>query len=799
MTNMASLIPGYEYDIFISYRQKDNKGDRWVSTFVDALKTEIEATFKEDISIYFDENPHDRLQETHNVDKSLEGKLKCLIFIPILSQIFCDPNSYAWQYEFLLFCRLAKEDRFGIDIRLRSGNYASRILPIRIHDLEPEDVKLFEKETGSVLRAMDFVCKTASGVNRPLQSNEERPNDNLNKTLYRDQINKVAGSIKEIILGMKTEPVLAVKEKIQPKESFKGEKEEERRIDLAKPAKAVKVRFLIPIAGAAILIIAAILVYLKIFKQDTLEELRSSGERISVAVMPFQNMTNDTVWDVWQNGIQDILITSLSNSEELKVRQVESIDILVKGRGIVNYASITPSVAGMISQKLDASIMIYGSIKQAGSATRLYAQLIDTETEEVFKSFQIEGLDMEENIFHLADSLSTLVRDFLILSGLEKGGPAYYKPFISTSSPEAYRYFLKGRDEYAKYDDLAAINWFSKAIAIDSNFFQAIIMTSLAYGNRYEYETYFSSVYDKLYLYEQAKKWCLRAYKKIDQMPIQQKINTNWTYANFFGTPNDRIEYLTQLIEFDDQLATAYFNLGSCYYDIHQYDKAIPEYEKALEIYNKWDIKPFWASNYTYLGQVYQKSGQYRKAAKVYKKAEKYFVDDLELIGWQGILSAIRGDTVAANRFFDKLVMISRNMFLSEAVITSLLAFGNNEAGFPDKAERYYRQSLSLEPENPDRINNLAYFLIDNDRGINEGMQLADKALALFPEYFGYLHTRGWGLYKQGKYKEALSILQKSWDLRREKAVYNHEAYLHLEAAKKVVASQKNNILAIGE
>jgi len=27
---------------------------------------------------------------------------------------------------------------------------------IRIHDLEPEDVKLFEKETGSVLRAMDF-------------------------------------------------------------------------------------------------------------------------------------------------------------------------------------------------------------------------------------------------------------------------------------------------------------------------------------------------------------------------------------------------------------------------------------------------------------------------------------------------------------------------------------------------------------------------------------------------------------------------------------------------------------------
>ncbi len=36
---MASLIPGYEYDIFISYRQKDNKGKRLVSEFVKYLKT----------------------------------------------------------------------------------------------------------------------------------------------------------------------------------------------------------------------------------------------------------------------------------------------------------------------------------------------------------------------------------------------------------------------------------------------------------------------------------------------------------------------------------------------------------------------------------------------------------------------------------------------------------------------------------------------------------------------------------------------------------------------------------------
>src|SRR5664280_2623686 len=121
---MPSIIPGYEYDIFISYRQKDNKYDGWVTEFVANLKKEIEATFKEDVSVYFDINPHDGLLETHDVNASLKEKLKCLIFIPIISQTYCDPQSFAWQYEFCAFNKLAKEDQFGRDIKLGGGNVA---------------------------------------------------------------------------------------------------------------------------------------------------------------------------------------------------------------------------------------------------------------------------------------------------------------------------------------------------------------------------------------------------------------------------------------------------------------------------------------------------------------------------------------------------------------------------------------------------------------------------------------------------------------------------------------------------
>jgi hypothetical protein len=198
---MASIIEGYTYDIFISYRQKDNKYDGWVTEFVDHLKRELEATFKEEVSVYFDINPHDGLLETHDVNASLKEKLKCLVFIPIISRTYCDSKSFAWEHEFKAFIDQASQDQYGLKVILPNGNVANRLLPVRIHDLDMADIKLCEMVMGGVLRGVDFIYKSA-GVNRPLRSTEDNPHDNLNHTFYRDQINKVALAVKDIIEGM---------------------------------------------------------------------------------------------------------------------------------------------------------------------------------------------------------------------------------------------------------------------------------------------------------------------------------------------------------------------------------------------------------------------------------------------------------------------------------------------------------------------------------------------------------------------------------------------------------------------
>ncbi|MFM9837983.1 MAG: hypothetical protein ACKVOQ_06945, partial [Cyclobacteriaceae bacterium] len=209
---MPSILPTFQYDIFISYRHNDNRSG-WVTEFVNALQEELAATIKEPLSIYFDQNPHDGLLEMHDVDDSLKEKLKCLIFIPIVSQTYCDPKSFAWKNEFLVFLQMAGADAHGLKVRLPNGNTASRIMPIRIHELDAHDKKIIEAELGP-LRAIDFTYHSA-GVNRPLRAKDDESIKSSSQNSYRDQVNKTANAIKEIINGLQGKSTLENEKNLQ--------------------------------------------------------------------------------------------------------------------------------------------------------------------------------------------------------------------------------------------------------------------------------------------------------------------------------------------------------------------------------------------------------------------------------------------------------------------------------------------------------------------------------------------------------------------------------------------------------
>ncbi|MBS0010465.1 MAG: tetratricopeptide repeat protein, partial [Bacteroidales bacterium] len=528
---------------------------------------------------------------------------------------------------------------------------------------------------------------------------------------------------------------------------------------------------------AVLLIAVIVLIYPKIFKPDKLEQLRKKGE-ISIAVMPFQNMTGDTTWNIWQEGIQNELITSLTNTQELKVRQTETVNNFLRGKDHVNYASLTPSLASDISQKLDVNIFIYGTIKQAGENIRLNAQLVDSKTDEIIRSFEINAQAKEEMIFDVIDSLNKNVRDFLVINKLMSGTihQTYYYDYLYSKSPEAYRYFIYGHKAFSARDYPRARDWFHQSLEADSGFVLPASYMSVSYGNQG--------------LYEEAKKWCLKIYSKKDLMPVKLKLTLEWLYANYFETPEKQIRYLKQALEIDEKLTVQRYLLGICYNQTYQYDKAITEFEKLFEIYDKTGLEAQWAFSYTAFGLAYHESGEYRREKKLYKKAEKDFPDDYLLLYRQSVLALSMGKTKAADEYIDRYISALEERSYSEAAIAYSLGRIYLRAGMLEKAEKYYRQALSLQPEGPARMNNLAYILIDNEINIEEGLELAGKALESEPDNYLYLHTKGWGLYKQGNYEEALKYLERSWEL---KPIYDHDVFLHLEAARKALASNYNN------
>jgi len=278
--------------------------------------------------------------------------------------------------------------------------------------------------------------------------------------------------------------------------------------------------------------------------------------------MPFRNLTNDTTWNVWQDGIKDNMITYFSNyPDNLEVRQIETIDALFQGKGITNYASITPSVLRRISKKLSVNVLITGIIQQAGETKRLSAQLYKTKTAVIFKSFEIDGPAEVEKIFQITDSLRKMVTNFLIISVMEKEIVTDFRPLISTKYPEAYKYYWYGNQAfYDKSRDFStAKDYYLKAIEIDTNFTEAMRM--LVYS------------YDKLGLPEIAKEWSVRLYRKRDQLLPLQKLYVNAIHTAYFGEILATINCWKSIIEYDDQMPVAYGNLAFYYIQLQQYDK----------------------------------------------------------------------------------------------------------------------------------------------------------------------------------------------------------------------------------
>ena len=454
---MASIVPGYEYDIFISYRQKDNRHDGWVTEFVNNLKGELESTFKEEVTVYFDVNPENGLLETHNVDASLKDKLRCLVFVPIISNSYCDIKSFAWQHEFCTFNRFASEDRFGRDIKLGTGNITSRILPVKIHDLDSEDNALLEEELGGVLRSIEFIYKTP-GVNRPLRADEEHPQDNLNKTYYRDQINKVANAVKDIITALK-----------------KADQSERKIIEPAREirtgVKNQKIKLVVAIGLALAILLPGFLVVRKLVMPSGVPVERS------IAVLPFRNLSNDTAQIYFCDGFMEELLSSLQKVKSFEVRSRTSSE---------QYRETNKSIPA-IGNELNVNYLVEGSVGREGNNLKIWVQLIDAKADKHLWSDEYQREMTIEQIFSLQSEIAgAIAAELKAVLTPEEIQKIEKRP---TENLEAYNLYLQGNyylnKSYDSQDYNKSIQLYEKVIELDPGFALAYTRLAMSYLSQY--------------------------------------------------------------------------------------------------------------------------------------------------------------------------------------------------------------------------------------------------------------------------------------------------------------------------
>src|SRR6476619_2934027 len=180
---------------------------------------------------------------------------------------------------------------------------------------------------------------------------------------------------------------------------------------------------------------------------------RASARKIdkSVAVLPFQNLSDEKENVYFAEGIQNEILTKLAAVRDLKV---------ISRTSTAKYQS-KPDNLKTVAQELGVSTIVEGTVQRAGDKVRVNVQLIDarTDTHLWAKSYDRDFKDVlaveSEVAAQIADALKAN------LSPSE----SHVLAAARTENTEAYDLFLRGQYEFHKAESILAADAYDRADA----------------------------------------------------------------------------------------------------------------------------------------------------------------------------------------------------------------------------------------------------------------------------------------------------------------------------------------------
>ncbi|HEU5247726.1 MAG TPA: hypothetical protein VFU09_11595 [Candidatus Udaeobacter sp.] len=321
---------------------------------------------------------------------------------------------------------------------------------------------------------------------------------------------------------------------------------------------------------AILLLIIGVFSYERFAGRKDNSTIESQPAAKSIAVLPFENLSDEKANAYFADGIQNEILTRLAALRDLKV---------ISRTSTVKYQS-KPDNLRTVAQELGVSTILEGAVQRAGDKVRVNVQLIDAraDTHLWAKSYDRDFRDVLKVESEVSQEIAEALRANL------SPNESHALAAVRTPDTEAYDFFLRGEYELRQaensrtaeaYDRADA--FYRQALARDPNFAEAA--AELA----------------------------------------RSRLSRHWFVSPLTATELEEVKSLIDgALALAPNSPEAHSALGLFFYWGHrQYDVALTEFNRTLE------LQPNNASARQYCAAVYRRRGEWERSLADFQRAEE--------------------------------------------------------------------------------------------------------------------------------------------------------------------------------
>jgi adenylate cyclase len=432
--------------------------------------------------------------------------------------------------------------------------------------------------------------------------------------------------------------------------------------------------------------------------------------RKSIAVLPFENLSEDKANAYFADGIQEEILTRLSKIADLKVTSRTSTQ---------RFKSSVENLP-VIARQLGVANILEGTVQKAGDQVRVNVQLIDAAND---AHLWAERYDRKlTDIFAVESDIAANIAEALQakLTGAERQAIAS-RP---TEDAEAHQLYLKGRFYWNKRTPDAvktSLQYFEEAIEKDSKYALAYAGLAASYCSLgFSFDAGSLSPSEAVPKAKRAVQKALEIDESLAEAHTALafiKLNHDWDWPgaetefkralelnpNYDNARHWYSHYLTSLgrieeslieskraLELDQLGLIMNVHLGWHYFYARQYDLAVEQLHKTLE------LDPNYGLTHWYLGVAYAQKAKYDDAVAELRKGQDLLRGNVGVRADMGHAYAVSGNKDEAERLINELNMLSEQRYVS-SYHTALIYTGLEE---DDRAfewlESAYRERSDL-------------------------------------------------------------------------------------------------------